>query len=123
VDAGRRRPRAARGRGALGAHLGGRRRPGSRRRLGPGGGLGRDSALLTAGERRSGGAWPVFEERRFDAYARTTSAYRRAVDPGVQASASTTRPLRAAGDARRGAVRPEVFAEAPNAPVVVEAAP
>jgi len=41
-----------------------------------GGGLGRDSALLTATERRSGAAWPVFEERRFDAYGRTTSTCR-----------------------------------------------
>ncbi|AAU91956.1 conserved domain protein [Methylococcus capsulatus str. Bath] len=33
-----------------------------------GGGLGRDSALLTRGERQTGWTWPIYEERRFDAY-------------------------------------------------------
>jgi uncharacterized protein YfaS (alpha-2-macroglobulin family) len=33
-----------------------------------GGGLGRDSALLSQGEHQQGGAWPAFEERRFDFY-------------------------------------------------------
>ncbi|MDF9392051.1 MULTISPECIES: alpha-2-macroglobulin family protein [Methylococcus] len=33
-----------------------------------GGGLGRDSALLTQSEQQTGWAWPIYEERRFDAY-------------------------------------------------------
>jgi uncharacterized protein YfaS (alpha-2-macroglobulin family) len=33
-----------------------------------GSGLGRDSALMTAGERRQGLAWPAFEERRFEGF-------------------------------------------------------
>ena len=33
-----------------------------------GGGLGRDSALSTQGEQRSGNAWPAFEERGFEAW-------------------------------------------------------
>ncbi|MBX3622400.1 MAG: alpha-2-macroglobulin [Rhizobacter sp.] len=33
-----------------------------------GSGLGRDSAIATAGEKRSGTAWPVFEERSFEAF-------------------------------------------------------
>nr|MCU0734609.1 MG2 domain-containing protein [Methylotetracoccus sp.] len=31
-------------------------------------GLGRDSALLSAGEQREGAVWPIYEERRFDAF-------------------------------------------------------
>ncbi|MCX5907940.1 MAG: hypothetical protein NTY64_12340, partial [Deltaproteobacteria bacterium] len=31
-------------------------------------GLGRDSTLLTQGEERKGSAWPVFEERSFEAF-------------------------------------------------------
>jgi hypothetical protein len=31
-------------------------------------GLGRDSELLTSGEKRSGWAWPAFEERTFSAF-------------------------------------------------------
>lgn len=33
-----------------------------------GSGLGRDSAIATRGERREGGAWPVYEERSFEAF-------------------------------------------------------
>jgi uncharacterized protein YfaS (alpha-2-macroglobulin family) len=33
-----------------------------------GSGLGRDSQILTQGERRQGWVWPAFEERRFDAF-------------------------------------------------------
>ena len=33
-----------------------------------GGGLGRDSELVTQGERRRGRAWPAFEERSFEAF-------------------------------------------------------
>ena len=33
-----------------------------------GGGLGRDSAIATQGERREGGAWPAYEERAADAW-------------------------------------------------------
>jgi hypothetical protein len=89
-----------------------------------GGGLGRDSALLTAGERRSGGAWPVFEERRFDAY----RAYYERVPGGrwtLEYSVRFDNPGSFALPATRveALYAPEVFAEAPNAPVVVEAAP
>jgi alpha-2-macroglobulin len=87
-----------------------------------GGGLGRDSALLTAAERRGGGAWPVFEERRFDAY----RAYYERVPAGrwtLEYSVRFDNP----GSFELPATRvealyaPEVFAEVPNAPVVVEA--
>ena len=33
-----------------------------------GGGLGRDSAIATRGEKREGGGWPTYEERAFDAW-------------------------------------------------------
>jgi len=33
-----------------------------------GGGLGRDSAIATQGERRTGSAWPAYEERALDAW-------------------------------------------------------
>jgi uncharacterized protein YfaS (alpha-2-macroglobulin family) len=33
-----------------------------------GNGLGRDSQLLTAGEKSTGWVWPTFEERAFDAF-------------------------------------------------------
>jgi uncharacterized protein YfaS (alpha-2-macroglobulin family) len=89
-----------------------------------GGGLGRDSALLTEGERRSGGAWPVFEERRFDAY----RAYYERVPAGrwtLEYSVRFDNPGHFALPATRveALYAPEVFAEVPNAPVVVEAAP
>ncbi len=89
-----------------------------------GGGLGRDSALLTAGERRGGGAWPVFEERRFDAY----RAYYERVPAGrwtLEYSVRFGNPGSFALPATRveALYAPEVFAEVPNAPVVVEAAP
>lgn len=87
-----------------------------------GGGLGRDSALLTADERASGGAWPVFEERRFDAY----RAYYQRVPAGrwtLEYSVRFDNPGRFALPATRveALYAPEVFAEVPNAAVVVEA--
>jgi len=89
-----------------------------------GGGLGRDSALLTATERRSGAAWPVFEERRFDAY----RAYYEHVPAGrwtLEYSIRLGTPGHFALPATRveALYDPEVFAELPNAPVVVETAP
>jgi uncharacterized protein YfaS (alpha-2-macroglobulin family) len=89
-----------------------------------GGGLGRDSALLSAGERASGGAWPVFEERRFDAY----RAYYQRVPAGrwtLEYSVRFDNPGSFALPATRveALYAPEVFAEVPNASVVVEAAP
>ncbi|MBE2261997.1 MAG: hypothetical protein IAE92_04600, partial [Burkholderiaceae bacterium] len=33
-----------------------------------GGGLGRDSQIATQGEKRTGAAWPVFEERGFEVF-------------------------------------------------------
>jgi hypothetical protein len=88
-----------------------------------GGGLGRDSSLLVAGEHR-GGAWPVFEERRFDAY----RAYYEVVPAGRFAVEYTVR-LDNAGRFALPPTRvealyaPEVHAELPNAVVTVEAAP
>jgi uncharacterized protein YfaS (alpha-2-macroglobulin family) len=89
-----------------------------------GGGLGRDSQLLTQGERQSGGAWPVFEERRFDAY----RAYYETVPRGPWSLEYTVRfdnPGRFALPPTRVEVlyAPEVFAELPNAAVEVGAAP
>ncbi len=88
-----------------------------------GGGLGRDSSLLVAGERSRGGAWPVFEERRFDAF----RAYYEVVPAGRFAVEYTVR-LDNAGRFALPPTRvealyaPEVHAELPNAPVVVEGA-
>jgi hypothetical protein len=89
-----------------------------------GGRLGRDSQLLTQGERQSGAAWPVFEERRFDAY----RAYYETVPSGPWSLEYTVRfdnPGRFELPPTRLEVlyAPEVFAELPNAAVEVGAAP
>ena len=71
-----------------------------------GSGLGRDSQIATRGEKRSGSAWPAYEERSFEAF-RTYYEY---LPRGKHVVEYTVRlnnpgPLRAAADARRGDVR------------------
>jgi len=85
-----------------------------------GGGLRRDSALLTAGESRTGWAWPVWEERRFDRFL----AYYERVPRGTFSLEYTLR-LNTPGRFQLPASRieamyaPEVFAEQPNREFVV----
>ena len=87
-----------------------------------GGGLGRDSAIATANERPSGGAWPAFEERSFEAF----RAYYEYVPKGSFKFEYTIR-LNNVGDFAMPATRaeamyaPEMFGETPNARVKVEA--
>ncbi|HEY6874038.1 MAG TPA: MG2 domain-containing protein [Geobacteraceae bacterium] len=83
-----------------------------------GSGLGRDSALLAAGERNR--SWPVFEERAFEAY----RAYYEYVPKGRFVAEYTVR-FNNAGDFRLPATRvealyaPEMFGEIPNRPLTV----
>ena len=88
-----------------------------------GSGLGGDSALLRRGERRDGKAWPVFEERRPDAY----HAYYRFVPKGTFSFDYTLR-LNSSGDFNLPPTRveamyvPEMFGEVPLAPLHVASA-
>jgi uncharacterized protein YfaS (alpha-2-macroglobulin family) len=85
-----------------------------------GGGLGRDSALLTAGERSEGDAWPAFEERRFDAF----RSYWRLVPKG-ELSVEYTLRFDAAGRFELPPTRvealyaPEIYGELPNPAIEV----
>ncbi len=85
-------------------------------------GLGGQSQRLTQTERRSGYAWPAFEERRFEAF----RAYYRFVPKGVFTVEYTLR-LNNPGTFQLPATRveamyaPETFGERPNAPLTVEA--
>lgn len=87
-----------------------------------GGGLGRDSALLSAGDRNSGDAWPAFEERRFDFY----RAYYEFVPKGRFSTEYTVR-YNNAGRFEMPATHveamysPEMLGEVPNAVVEVVA--
>jgi uncharacterized protein YfaS (alpha-2-macroglobulin family) len=89
-----------------------------------GSGLGRDSLIATQGESRAGNAWPAFEERSFEAY----RSYYRYLPKGTVQLQYTLR-LNNVGDFAVPPTRveamyaPEVFGEAPNARVVVEARP
>lgn len=89
-----------------------------------GSGLGRDSAIATRGEQRSGNAWPVFEERSFEAY----RAYYDHLGAGRFKAEYTVR-LNSAGSFALPPTRieamyaPEVFGELPNARLTVEARP
>jgi uncharacterized protein YfaS (alpha-2-macroglobulin family) len=89
-----------------------------------GGGLGRDSALLTQGERREGWVYPAFEERRFEGY----RAYYSYVPQGVFTVEYTVR-LNNPGTFKLPATRvealyaPEMFGERPNAAVEVRSVP
>ncbi|MEC5163790.1 MULTISPECIES: Ig-like domain-containing alpha-2-macroglobulin family protein [unclassified Janthinobacterium] len=79
-------------------------------------GLGRDSQMLSAGEKRSGWVWPAFEERTFEAF----RAYYEFVPKGKWSVEYTVR-LNNAGDFNLPASRveamysPEMFGEIPNA--------
>jgi uncharacterized protein YfaS (alpha-2-macroglobulin family) len=83
-------------------------------------GLGKDSRLLTSGERKEGWVWPAFEERRFDSF----RAYYRFVPKGKWTVEYTVR-LNNAGEFLLPPTRveamyaPEMFGELPNAKVSV----
>lgn len=85
-------------------------------------GLGGSSALLTQGEKRTGDAWPAYEERRFDGY----RAYYEFVPKGKWSVEYTVR-FNASGRFELPATRieamyaPEMFGELPNAPMEVQA--
>ncbi|WP_428312046.1 alpha-2-macroglobulin family protein [Hydrocarboniphaga sp.] len=87
-----------------------------------GGGLGRDSALLSQDDRKSGDAWPAFEERRFDFY----RAYYAFVPKGRFSTEYTLR-YNNAGRFEMPATHveamyaPEMLGESPNAAVEVVA--
>ena len=89
----------------------------------PGTGLGRDSEIATQGEKRDGAAWPAFEERSFEAF----RSYYDYVPKGVLTLQYTLR-LNNAGNFALPPTRveamyaPEMFGEAPNARMKVEAA-
>ncbi|HEY2628138.1 MAG TPA: alpha-2-macroglobulin, partial [Usitatibacter sp.] len=86
-----------------------------------GSGLGRDSALLTTGEKQQGWAWPSFVERTFTSY----RAYYYFVPKGKFVTEYTVR-LNNAGRFDLPATRveamyaPEMLGEVPNATVVVK---
>ncbi len=88
-----------------------------------GSGLGGDSGLLRRGETRKGNAWPVFEERRSDAY----RAYYRFVPKGTFSFDYTVR-LNTSGDFNLPPTRveamyaPEMSGELPLPPLHVAAA-
>jgi uncharacterized protein YfaS (alpha-2-macroglobulin family) len=84
-------------------------------------GLGRDSAILTAGEKREGWAWTTYEERSFEAF----KAYYRYVPKGKWSLEYTVR-LNTSGTFLLPETRvealyaPEMLGEMPNHPVKVE---
>ncbi len=88
-----------------------------------GSGLGRDSQIATSGEKKSGAGWPAFEERSFEAF----RSYYEYLPKGVVKMEYTVR-LNNVGDFALPPSRveamyaPEMFGEAPNARVKVEAA-
>ncbi len=88
-----------------------------------GSGLGRDSEIATQGEKRSGSAWPAFEERSFEAF----RSYYEYLPKGTSSVQYTVR-LNNVGDFALPPSRvealyaPEMFGETPNARVKVEAA-
>ena len=87
-----------------------------------GSGLGRDSQIATQGEKRSGPGWPAFEERSFEAF----RSYYEYLPKGTVKMEYTLR-LNNVGDFALPPSRveamyaPEMFGEAPNARVKVEA--
>ncbi len=88
-----------------------------------GSGLGRDSEIATQGEKREGYAWAAFEERSFESF----RSYYQYLPKGVVKMEYTIR-LNNVGDFALPPSRveamyaPEMFGEAPNARVKVEAA-
>jgi hypothetical protein len=87
-----------------------------------GSGLGRDSAIATQGEKQSGAGWPAFEERSFESF----RSYYEYLPKGVVKMEYTIR-LNNVGEFSLPPSRveamyaPEMFGEAPNAKVRVEA--
>ncbi|MBP7766570.1 MAG: hypothetical protein KA113_15390 [Syntrophaceae bacterium] len=85
-----------------------------------GGGLGRDSRMLTADEKKEGAVWPAFEERSFEAF----RAYYEFVPKGRWRLEYTVR-LNAGGTFQLPATRveamyfPEMLGERPNAAFTV----
>ena len=88
-----------------------------------GGGLGRDSQIATQGEKKTGAGWPAFEERSFESF----RSYYEYLPKGVVKMEYTIR-LNNVGEFSLPPSRveamyaPEMFGEAPNARVKVEAA-
>ena len=86
-----------------------------------GSGLGRDSQIMTQGEKREGWVWPAFEERAQDAF----RAYYEYVPKGNWSVEYTIR-LNGSGDFRLPETRveamyaPEMFAELPNTSLPVQ---
>jgi uncharacterized protein YfaS (alpha-2-macroglobulin family) len=86
-----------------------------------GSGLGRDSQLLDSGNKRSGWTWPVFEERTFEGF----HAFYEFVPKGKWSLEYTVR-LNNPGQFNLPPTRveamysPEMFGEAPNAPLGVK---
>ena len=83
-------------------------------------GLGRDSQILTQGERRQGWVWPAFEERKFDSF----RAYYAFVPKGrwtVEYSVRLNNPGEFLLPPTRveALYAPEMFGELPNAKVAV----
>jgi hypothetical protein len=103
--------------------LGRHHRPGARRRHHPGQRPGARLEIATQGEKRSGSGWPAFEERSFEAF----RSYYEYLPKGVVKMQYTVR-LNNVGDFALPPTRveamyaPEMFGEAPNARVKVEAA-
>ncbi|MDP3247539.1 MAG: MG2 domain-containing protein [Polaromonas sp.] len=87
-----------------------------------GSGLARDSQIATSGEKTAGAGWPAFEERSFEAF----RSYYEYLPKGVVKMEYTVR-LNNVGDFALPPSRveamyaPEMFGEAPNARVKVEA--
>ena len=88
-----------------------------------GGGLGRDSQIATQGEKRTGAGWPAFEERSFESF----RSYYEYLPKGVVKMEYTIR-LNNVGEFSLPPSRveamyaPEMFGDAPNGRVKVEAA-
>jgi alpha-2-macroglobulin len=86
-----------------------------------GSGMGRDSQLLTRGEKREGWVWPVFEERSFEAF----RSYFEFVPKGSWVIEYTVR-LNNEGTMHMPPTRveamysPEMFGELPNQPVQIK---
>ena len=84
-------------------------------------GLGRDSQIMTQGEKREGWVWPAFQERAQDAF----RAYYEFVPKGKWSVEYTVR-LNGSGDFRLPETRveamyaPEMFAELPNSSLAIQ---
>jgi alpha-2-macroglobulin len=87
-----------------------------------GSGLGRDSAIATGGEKRSGNAWPAYEERTFEAF-RSYFEYLPRGKHTVEYTVRLNNPGRFALPPSRveAMYAPESFGEIPNA--LIEVAP